>query len=294
MCCASNVKVKTVGRAREGGPAGRWREPKAGSRAPARPRCPRAPARGLQGCTRGSGSECGGRSCPAAALASPPHGAEAPSGCSGGDRRWGGPGLPSLFILTGRSMTSTPRCWCPGARLHPAGRRAPVGGPARPRRCSGPAAGARGQGAAEFRVCGGGAHAEPPLETAQGPPCPPGARSAQPADARLPLPGHAHPAPEGVQPPRRHDQQRRHPVLHHGACPRRVAPSGARAVLRPLPGTLALPGPRGPAGPPGLPPAGLSAPLLTPCFGPSSRSAECLGNSRETEHADHLLNPFGL
>lgn len=51
MCCASNVKVKTAGRAREGGPAGRWREPKAGSRAPARPRCPRAPARGLQGCT---------------------------------------------------------------------------------------------------------------------------------------------------------------------------------------------------------------------------------------------------
>lgn len=51
MCCASNVKVKTVGRAREGGPAGRWREPKAGSRAPARPRCPRTPARGLQGCT---------------------------------------------------------------------------------------------------------------------------------------------------------------------------------------------------------------------------------------------------
>lgn len=68
-----------------------------------------------------------------------------------------GPGLPSLFILTGRSMTSTPRCWCPGARLHPAGRRAPVGGPARPRRRSGPAAGARGQGAAEFRVWGRGA-----------------------------------------------------------------------------------------------------------------------------------------
>lgn len=232
MCCASNVKVKTVGRAREGGPAGRWREPKAGSRAPARPRCPRAPARGLQGCTRGSGSECGGRSCPAAALASPPHGAEAPSGCSGGDRRCGGPGLPSLFILTGRSMTSTPRCWCPGARLHPAGRRAPVGGPARPRRRSGPAAGARGQGAAEFRVWGRGARGASSGDGHRVRPAPraadaQGAGSAQPADARLPLPGHAHPAPEGVQPPRRHDQQRRHPVLHHGACPRRVAPSGA-------------------------------------------------------------------
>lgn len=210
-----------------------------------------------------------------------------------------GRGLPSLFILTGHSMTSTPRCWCPGARLHPAGRRAPVGGPARPRRRSGPAAGARGQGAAEFRVWGRGARGASSGDGHRVRPAPraadaQGALSAQPADARLPLPGHAHPAPEGVQPPRRHDQQRHHPVLHHGACPRRVAPSGARAVLRPLPGTLALSGPRGPAGPPGLPPAGLSAPLLTPCFGPSSRSAECLGNSRETEHADHLLNPFGL
>lgn len=255
MCCASNVKVKTAGRAREGGPAGRWREPKAGSRAPTRPRCPRAPARGLQGCTRGSGSECGGRSCPAAALASPPHGAEAPSGCSGGDRRCGGPGLPSLFILTGRSMTSTPRCWCPGARLHPAGRRAPVGGPARPRRRSGPAAGARGQGAAEFRVWGRGARGASSGDGHRVRPAPraadaQGARSAQPADARLPLPGHAHPAPEGVQPPRRHDQQRRHPVLHHGACPRRVAPSGAgpsfgRSPARwPSPVPAALPAPQ--------------------------------------------------
>lgn len=157
-----------------------------------------------------------------------------------------GPGLPSLFILTGRSMTSTPRCWCPGARLHPAGRRAPVGGPARPR----PAAGARGQ-VLRSSARGGGAHAEPPLETAQGPPCPPGgARSAQPTDARLPLPGHAHPAPEGVQPPRRHDQQRRHPVLHHGACPRRVAPSGARPSFGrsparwPSPVPAALPAPQ--------------------------------------------------
>lgn len=211
-------------RRRGGGPTGRWREPKAGSRAPARPRCPRAPARGLQGCTRGSGSECGGRSRPAAALASLPHGAEAPSGCSGGDRRCGGRGLPSLFILTGRSMTSTPRCWCPGARLHPAGRRAPVGGPARPPRRSGPAAGARGQGAAEFRVWGRGARGASSGDGHRVRPAPwaadaQGARSAQPADARLPLPGHAHPAPEGVQPPRRHDQQRHHPVLHHGACP---------------------------------------------------------------------------
>lgn len=97
-----------------------------------------------------------------------------------------GPGLPSLFILTGRSMTSTPRCWCPGARLHPAGRRAPVGGPARPRRRSGPAAGARGQ-VLRSSACGGGAHAEPPLETGTGSALPPGRRTRRAPGARSPL-----------------------------------------------------------------------------------------------------------
>lgn len=293
MCCASNVKVKTVGRAREGGPAGRWREPKAGSRAPARPRCPRAPARGLQGCTRGSGSECGGRSCPAAALASPPHGAEAPSGCSGGDRRWGGPGLPSLFILTGRSMTSTPRCWCPGARLHPAGRRAPVGGPARPRRRSGPAAGARGQ-VLRSSACGGGAHQEPPLETGTGSALPPGRRTRRAPGARSPL--------TPASPSQGTLIQHLKEFSLHGDMTSSDVILYYTTVRVPAASLLPGPGPsfgRSPARwpspvPPGLPPAGLSAPLLTPCFGPSSRSAECLGNSRETEHADHLLNPFGL
>lgn len=97
-----------------------------------------------------------------------------------------GPGLPSLFILTGRSMTSTPRCWCPGARLHPAGRRAPVGGPARPRRRSGPAAGARGQ-VLQSSARGGGAHAEPPLETGTGSALPPGRRTRRAPGARSPL-----------------------------------------------------------------------------------------------------------
>lgn len=97
-----------------------------------------------------------------------------------------GPGLPSLFILTGRSMTSTPRCWCPGTRLHPAGRRAPVGGPARPRRRSGPAAGARGQGAAEFRAWGRGARGASSGD-GTGSALPPGRRTRRAPGARSPL-----------------------------------------------------------------------------------------------------------
>lgn len=51
----------------------------------------------------------------------------------------------------------------------------------------GSAAGARGQGAAEFRACGGGAHAEPPLETGTGSALPPGRRTRRAPGARSPL-----------------------------------------------------------------------------------------------------------
>lgn len=254
MCCASNVKVKTVGRAREGGPAGRWREPKARSRAPAR--------RGVPALR------------PEACRA-----AHAAAALSAGDslvlpllwppRRTGlrlPVAVPEVTDGAGPRPALTVHSHWPLDDLHapllvpwrPPAPRRPASACWRSRASSatlGSGGRCPGAGAAEFRVWGRGARGASSGDGHRVRPAPraadaQGARSAQPADARLPLPGHAHPAPEGVQPPRRHDQQRRHPVLHHGACPRRVAPSGARAVLRPLPGTLALPGPRGPAGPP--------------------------------------------